>query len=298
VKFIFKVVIGIVVLLGIALGVGVYYIDSIAKKAIEYGGTEALGVTTSLDSIDIALLEGRTSMQNLAIANPEGFEAQQLMHLGKGTLAVNLKSLTKDTIIIPEISFSDLTLNIEQKDRTSNVKTLMDSMKARTSADAAKPEKPAAQDGTDAKVAKEFIIERVVLNNIKVNAKISAMNNVLTNTSVTIPSIQLKGIGKSSDGLPMEAVIKELVNAILNASINNSGALSSSLSGLLEGKSINVDTLKKNLSEQIQQKAGAGMDKATKKLIQDTSLPEGSDALIKQKAEEASSKLKGLFNKE
>jgi hypothetical protein len=40
------------------------------------------------------------------------------------------------------------------------------------------------------------------------------------------------------------------------------------------------------------------MDKATKKLIQDTSLPEGSDALIKQKAEEASSKLKGLFNKE
>lgn len=130
-KFIFKTFIALFVLVVIAIGAGVYYIDSIAKKAIEYGGTEALGVTTSLDSIDIAFLDGRTSMQNLSIANPEGFELQKLMQLGKGTLAINLQSLTQDTIVIPEISFSDLTLNIEQKDRSSNIKSLMDSMAAK-----------------------------------------------------------------------------------------------------------------------------------------------------------------------
>jgi hypothetical protein len=295
-KFILKAIITLFVIIVIALGVGVYYIDSIAKKAIEYGGTEALGVTTSLDSIDIALMDGRTSMQNLSIANPQGFDAEQLMQLGKGTLAVNLKSLAQDTIVIPEISFSDLTLNIEQKDRTSNVKKLMDSMAARTPADTAGKQAP--QDGGSGKAGKQFIIERVVLSNIRVNAKISAMNNVLTDTSVTIPSIQLKGIGKSSDGLPMEAIIKELVNAILNASINNSGALSSSLSGLLEGKAINIDNLKQNLSEQAQQKAGAEINKAKQKLLQDKNLPEGSDELLNQKTDEAVNKLKGMFNKE
>jgi hypothetical protein len=293
-KFILKAVIALFVLIVIALGVGVYYIDSIAKKAIEYGGTEALGVTTSLESIDIALMDGRTSMKNLSIANPQVFDAQQLMQLGKGTLAINLKSLTQDTIIIPEISFSDLSLNIEQKDRASNIKKLMDSMSAKAPADTT--EGQPRQDESSAKAAKQFIIERVVLNNIQVNDKISAMNNVLTSTSITIPTIQLKGIGKSTNGLPMEAIIKELVNAILNASINNSGSLSKSLSGLLEGKTINIDNLKQNLTEQVQQKAGAEIDKAKQKLLQDTSLPEGSDKLLNQQTDEAVNKLKGMFN--
>lgn len=295
-KFIFKAVIALLVLIAIALGAGVYYIDSIAKKAIEYGGTEALGVNTSLDSIDIALMEGRTTMQNLEIANPGGFDAQQLMRLGEGTMAINLQSLTQDTIIIPKISFSDLTLNIEQKDRSSNVKKLMDNMNAKTSANTGKSREPTDKGSTDAD--KQFIVERVVLNNIKVNAKISTMNKVLTNTSVTIPSIQLKDIGKSAEGLPLEAIIKELVNAILNASINNSGALSSSLSGLLEGKTINIDNLKQNLSDQVQQKAGSEIDKAKQKLLQNTKMSEGSDKLLNQKTDEAVNKLKGMFNKE
>ncbi|MGM0415393.1 MAG: hypothetical protein ACQEQK_00445 [Thermodesulfobacteriota bacterium] len=295
-KFILKAVITLLVLIVIAFGVGLYYIDSIAKKGIEYGGTEALGVTTSLESINIALLDGRTSMQNLGIANPQGFEAEHLMQLGKGTLAINLRSLTQDTIVIPEITFSDLTLNIEQKDRSSNVKKLMDNMAAEAPAETAGEQAP--QDDGSAKAAKQFIIERVSLKNIKVNAKISAMNNVLTNTSVTIPSIQLEDIGKSANGLPLEAIIRELVNAILNSSINNSGTLSSSLSGLLEGKAINIDNLKQNLSEQAQQKAGAEIDKAKQKLLQDKNLPEGSDKLLNQQTDEAVNKLKGMFNKE
>ncbi|HUH57726.1 MAG TPA: hypothetical protein VL020_04330 [Pseudomonadales bacterium] len=297
-KFILKTVIALFVLVVIAFGVGIYYIDSIAKKAIEYGGTEALGVNTSLGSIDIALMDGRTSMQNLNIANPQGFDAPHLLQLGKGTLAINLQSLTQDTIIIPEISFADLTLNIEQKDRTSNVKKLMDGMGTKTPSDTDKADKRGTQDGDSSTAAKQFIIKRVVLNNIKVNAKISAMNNVLTNASVTIPSIQLKDIGQSSDGLPLEAIIKELVNAILNASINNSGTLSSSLSGLLEGKAINIDSFKQNISDQVQQKAGAEIDRAKQKLLQGTQLPEGDNKLLNQQTDEAVNKLKGLFNKE
>jgi Zn-dependent M16 (insulinase) family peptidase len=96
----------------------------------------------------------------------------------------------------------------------------------------------------------------------------------------------------------MEAVIKELVNVILNASINNSGALSSSLSGLLDGKAINIDNLKQNLSDQAQQKVSDEIDKAKQKLMQDSGVPEGSNELLNQKTDETVNKLKEMFNKE
>ncbi len=295
-KFIFKMLLTLIVLVIIALGVGVYYLDSIAKKAIEFGGTEALGLTTSLEEIDIALLEGRTSLKNLNIANVEGFGADNLMQLGSGTVAINLQSLTEDIVIIPEISFSDLALNIEQKDRTSNVGTLMQRLNAAPRAKGPQDTKPTVQKGSET-ASKQFIIERVVLNKIRVNAKISALNNVITDTNITIPSIRLNNIGKSTDGLPMQEMIRELVSAILNASIKDSGTLSSSLAGLLDGKSIDLNSLKQNISGQIQQKTNVEIDKVKQKLLQDIKLPQEGNELLQQQTDEATNKLKGLLKR-
>jgi len=296
-KFMFKLLLAIIVLVIISLGVGVYYLDTIAKKAIEFGGTEALGLTTSLGEIDIALLDGRTSLKNLHIANVEGFDADSLMRLGSGTIAVNLQSLTEKTVIIPEISFSDMTLNIEQKERTSNVGILMQHLNAATPTKAPQEQKTTAQQDSEA-AARRFIIERVVLNKIRVNAKISALNNVITDTSITIPSIRLTNIGKSADGLPMQEIIRELVSAILHTSIKSSGTLSSSLAGLLDGKNIDLDSLKQSLSGQMQQKTGAEIDKVKQKLLQDAKLPQERNEQLQQQTDGAANKLKGLFKRE
>ncbi len=296
-KFMFKLLLAIIVLVIISLGVGVYYLDTIAKKAIEFGGTEALGLTTSLGEIDIALLDGRTSLKNLHIANVEGFDADSLMRLGSGTIAVNLQSLTEKTVIIPEISFSDLTLNIEQKERTSNVGILLQHLNAATPTKAPQEQKTTAQQDSEA-AARRFIIERVVLNKIRVNAKISALNNVITDTSITIPSIRLTNIGKSADGLPMQEIIRELVSAILHTSIKSSGTLSSSLAGLLDGKNIDLDSLKQSLSGQMQQKTGAEIDKVKQKLLQDAKLPQERNEQLQQQTDGAANKLKGLFKRE
>lgn len=296
-KFMFKLLLAIIVLVIISLGVGVYYLDTIAKKAIEFGGTEALGLTTSLGEIDIALLDGRTSLKNLHIANVEGFDADSLMRLGSGTIAVNLQSLTEKTVIIPEISFSDMTLNIEQKERTSNVGILLQHLNAATPTKAPQEQKTTAQQDSEA-AARRFIIERVVLNKIRVNAKISALNNVITDTSITIPSIRLTNIGKSADGLPMQEIIRELVSAILHTSIKSSGTLSSSLAGLLDGKNIDLDSLKQSLSGQMQQKTGAEIDKVKQKLLQDAKLPQERNEQLQQQTDGAANKLKGLFKRE
>lgn len=293
----FKLLLAIIVLVIISLGVGVYYLDTIAKKAIEFGGTEALGLTTSLGEIDIALLDGRTSLKNLHIANVEGFDADSLMRLGSGTIAVNLQSLTEKTVIIPEISFSDMTLNIEQKERTSNVGILLQHLNAATPTKAPQEQKTTAQQDSEA-AARRFIIERVVLNKIRVNAKISALNNVITDTSITIPSIRLTNIGKSADGLPMQEIIRELVSAILHTSIKSSGTLSSSLAGLLDGKNIDLDSLKQSLSGQMQQKTGAEIDKVKQKLLQDAKLPQERNEQLQQQTDGAANKLKGLFKRE
>ncbi|MFA5700370.1 MAG: hypothetical protein WC913_03735, partial [Desulfuromonas sp.] len=154
-----------------------------------------------------------------------------------------------------------------------------------------------AQQDSEA-AARRFIIERVVLNKIRVNAKISALNNVITDTSITIPSIRLTNIGKSADGLPMQEIIRELVSAILHTSIKSSGTLSSSLAGLLDGKNIDLDSLKQSLSGQMQQKTGAEIDKVKQKLLQDAKLPQERNEQLQQQTDGAANKLKGLFKRE
>ena len=107
-KIILKLVVVLLLVLVVAAGALLYYVDSMAKKAIEYGGTEALGVTTTLDQIDISLLGGEASFNGLNVANPSGFSQSTFMGLGTGEFAVSLGSLRGDTVVIPKVRFADI----------------------------------------------------------------------------------------------------------------------------------------------------------------------------------------------
>src|SRR5687767_9294603 len=88
----------IVVLVLVAVVAVVLGIDSIARKAIEKGGTYALGVDTKLAKADIGLFAGTTELGGLTVANPPGFEATPFLSLGHAELAVTLGSLQSDVI--------------------------------------------------------------------------------------------------------------------------------------------------------------------------------------------------------
>jgi hypothetical protein len=60
----------LVVLIGVGVGVFFYNIDSLAKRGIQDGGTYALGVPTTVNSVSLHVFSGRMSLSNLNVANP------------------------------------------------------------------------------------------------------------------------------------------------------------------------------------------------------------------------------------
>lgn len=294
-KFIAKFLIFIVVI-AIATVAGVtFYLDSIAKKAIEYGGSEALGVTTTLDKIHISVLDGSSSLNGLAIANPKGYSATNFMALDQATVAIDIKSITSDIIHISEISLTGLQLNLEQSSQASNAKTIMGNLPQGSTTTQQTPPAKKETDRKEAKTTpsssdKKFIIDNFELSGISVTAKLQALGANLSDISLNVPPIKRTEIGKAQGGLTMPELMQYIVKQVIDAVAKNSKSLSPALAAMLKGDLASVDGLKAGAI----QAASAEVDKAAQKLLKDANLPEGSDAELQQAADTL---IKGLFDK-
>ncbi len=289
-KLILKLVVALAVILVIAAGALLYYVDSIAEQAIEHGGTEALGVATTLDGINISLLGGEASLSGLQVANPSGFAQANFMRLGTGEFSVSIDSLQSDTVVIPRVRFADIQVNLEQKGKTNNIQPILDRVKAMSGAGKTAP-KPAA-DGP----AKKFILEYLSIEDVNVNAALELLGQT-ANVNLALPKIELRDLGKEKGGMPMEELVQKVVQAILAAAEKSSGSLSPELAALLRGELKGLDSIKTEMIG----KATAEVDKKVKqvteqvgKQLEKVPLPAGADKAVE---EQAGKLLKGIFDK-
>ena len=230
-----KVVLALVavVALLVVMGVGVIImsINSIARKGIETAGTYAMGVPTTLDSASVGLFSGKFGLSGLNIANPAGYRGNQFFALGHGDLAISASSLRSDTIEVPLLALSDISLSLEKQGDKANYQVIMDNLAKLSKGDA--PPKPAAEGGAE----KKLIINDLIIKNIKVRAELLGGGNALTDlvakaavADVTIPEIRLQNVGKTGSGVGGSGVtVSQLsgivMEAILSAVANSPGGL-------------------------------------------------------------------------
>ncbi|MEA3466068.1 MAG: hypothetical protein U9R29_08725 [Thermodesulfobacteriota bacterium] len=287
-KIIAKFLIFIIIIAIIALAGTTYYLDSIAKKAVEFGGSKALGVDTTIDKLHISLLDGSSSFKGFSIANPQGFSDKNFMELTQAKIAIDIRSLLSDTVHISEISLSGLQLGVEQSNQSSNVKSLLANIpRAKKSQPKEKTPKTTSSPSSDS--GKKFIVDRIVLEDIGVTAKLQALGNQLSDVSLTVPRIELSNVGQQQGGMMMAELIQYVVEQVLNKISNNSNNLSPALAAMLQGDLASVDSLKAGAMRA----ASDEIDKASKKLLKELDLPEGSDTQLQQAADTL---IKGLFN--
>ena len=97
-KIIYTVLSVIVILLIVAVIAINLFADSAVKVAIETAGTRALNVGVTVDSVDLSILGGKLSLRNLVIDNPPGYKHRRLLELSEAKIAIETRSLLKDTI--------------------------------------------------------------------------------------------------------------------------------------------------------------------------------------------------------
>jgi hypothetical protein len=228
-KKIFKalVVIVVVIMVLIAIGVGILFsqINNIAKTGIERGGTYALGVPTTLGSIDISVFSGKCDLDNLNIANPSGFTYDNFMKIGHGEFALDTSTIRSEKIVVQKLHFNTVELSIEKTQAGSNYQVILDNLQK--TADSLKSgEKTTTEEPADESSETGFVIQDILIENVKVNVNLDALGigGEVKKTIELKDPIHLTNIGSANDaGAQMSTVIAKLVQTMFAEILRQGG---------------------------------------------------------------------------
>lgn len=243
----------VVLVVLIVVGVfGVYfYIDSIAKSAVEKGGTYALGVPTKLADADVGLLKGDVGLTGLDVNNPPGYKSASFLTMGQGGVQVSLGTLRKDIVELPRLSLSDIQINLEKNDAKANYQVILDNLKKLESGDPAQKPKEAS--------GKKFVIKQVNISNVKVHVDLLPIGGQLTPFNLTLDSVVLNDVGTAGKGVPLAELASIIVKALMSAIAENGGGiLPADLLNDIQGHLAqlqNLDQLGIKLTADVQQQA-------------------------------------------
>jgi hypothetical protein len=263
-------------------------IDGIAKRAIERGGSYALGVDTRVSSVNVGVFSGKFSMSDLMVKNPAagGFTSPHFLSLGDGGLEVSLATLRQPTVELPQLHLSEIDVNLEKKAGQTNYGVILETVKQKTGGgDQPKPTPPADE--------KRFIIHDLDIQNVAVHVDlVGGPGAVADLTKVTVPidRIRLHDVGKTGQGVggtgvTMSELSGLIVKAVLAAAAEKGGGIiPADVLGDLQGKLAafgDLDQLKMDVTATAQKK------------VEELQKQAGEEA--KKQLDQATEKLKGLI---
>jgi hypothetical protein len=206
-KRLLKVLLVLVVLVVAAGLIVALSIDGIARVGLENGATSALGVTTSVRDMDVAITGGECKLEGLQVANPQGFRSDHFLALDAGRVVVSLASLLEEQVVIPTLHLSDIDVKLETKDGKTNYSVILDNISK------SKREEKPAEDG-----GKKFVINDTRIRNVSVDLDMVPAGGELTKLTLKIPEIRLKDIGsESGKGVLLSELSAIIVRAILES---------------------------------------------------------------------------------
>jgi len=223
-----KILLALLLLILLVIGglaATLFYIDGIARSAVEKGGTYALGVPTRLESAHVGVFSGTFGLGGLEVENPEGFEAKRFLALREGAAEVDLGSLRTDKVEIPTIRLAGIRMVLEKRDGKANYELILEHLESLTGPGEPAPE--AQQAG------KSFVIRELIIEDAEVDVQLLPVGGELTRTTVPLERIRLTDIGEGEQGVKMSELSGVIVQAILAATLRKSGELPGQLAGEL-----------------------------------------------------------------
>ena len=223
-----------ILLVVLLIGAGLF-VDSLARKGITTAATDALGVETTLESVNVGCFSSSFSLHGLSVDNPKGAGEGKFLTLGDGSIAVSAASLMSDKVEVPELTLKDITINLVKTATGSNYETILDNLNRFQGGDSSGGGAGSTSSGSSEEEGKRFIINKLLIENVKVKVQPSKELN-LGAVTVPIDLIELDDIGSESDqGVLLSDLAGIVIEAILKkASV--SGQLPNLIKGALDGK--------------------------------------------------------------
>jgi hypothetical protein len=222
-KWILRVLVAVVVLVGLGLGVVWWRIDALAERLVERQGSAALGVPTTLGSARIGLAPAGVRLSQLRIANPPGFADEPFFVMDSFAVAPDLGTLRSDTLVIPRIEVSGVQVSLERKLAKSNYGAILGHLSR-----GAGPAEPSEGGGVQVRI--DEILVRDVTARVRVGVGPAAAPPV----DVHVPELRLTHVGQAGSAAIAAQVTRILVSGVL-AALAKQGQLPADLAGDLRG---------------------------------------------------------------
>jgi hypothetical protein len=188
-------------------------LNSMVKYAIKKHGSEALQTKIQVKNVDIKPTKGYGSISKITIANPAGFTAPYIFSLENITLKIEIASISKDTIIIDELTISTphIFFEINKQNQTNLLQLQKQLAQASTPHTATKQinkkdnvssdQSSNSANSEDKAAAKKIIIKKLVFASAKTDVIITNNDKHYT---ITLPSITLTDLGGKTGATPKE----------------------------------------------------------------------------------------------
>jgi hypothetical protein len=209
-KKILKIVLAAIILLVLVviLAIGIFA-DSAIKVGIETAGSTVLDVPVTLSNANLKILAGSVELNDLKVANPKGYQHDNMLVMGQGKVAVNIKSLLGDTVEIKYIKLDGINVVVEQKGLTSNIQDIIKSLPEKEPS----KEEPQEPKQPDAKPGKKLHIDELEITNVKVQVKLLPIPGKADTLTLNLAPIKMENLG-TGDDLDTAGLAKEIIVAI------------------------------------------------------------------------------------
>ncbi len=231
-----KILLGLLVVIVLAVGGGAWWLfserDTLIADAIRTYGPQILGVPVKLGGVKTDVANQSAELHGLVIGNPAGFTTPQALSLGAVGLKLDIASLTKDVILIKEISVVKPDITYEYKSGGSNLDVIqrhVEKFVADKTAEfgGGKDEK---KEDKPKEPGKKLIIDNFYLKDAKANVSAEILAGKVI--SVPVADLHLTDIGKKSNGATAGEATRQIISAVTSSVTKASSSL---LTGSVEG---------------------------------------------------------------
>jgi len=238
-----KVLVGAAIVLMLALAGGVWWfshsLDSLVASAIRTFGPEITGVSIHLDSVKIEAMDGRAALRGLVVGNPAGFKTDHALSLGEISMTLDLDSLTKDVIVIKRISIVKPDVSYELGAGGSNLDAIQRHVDRYVAQHRGGHTQAAERNG-----GKKLVIEDLYITSATATVSVAVVQG--SHTSVPLPDVHLRDIGKRSGGATAGEAVEQVFGALTHSVTRAmaSRGLGGTIDTLKKGAGSAADTLK------------------------------------------------------
>lgn len=192
-------------------------IESIVEEGIEREGSKIVGTPVTVGSVELSLLSGEGTINDLAVGNPDGFDTPHMLDIGGASVHLDPWSVLdgEAPVDIHSVELNDATVTVEAYllGMKTNVMAIKNNISSNRADRGGADDEGGEDEGAPSKAAQRKLrIKRLSLKNTRVHVVFHGPGRE-RERSIGLTDFELRDLG-GDDGAPPREIAKQIFTEV------------------------------------------------------------------------------------